>query len=36
MVAFFTNTIGKILIAVGVMFGVIGFILINKLTKIEV
>jgi tight adherence protein B len=36
MVAFFTNTIGRILIAVGVIFGVIGFILINKLTKIEV
>jgi tight adherence protein B len=36
MVSFFTNTIGKILIAIGVMFGVIGFILINKLTKIEV
>jgi tight adherence protein B len=36
MVSFFTNIIGKILIAIGVMFGVIGFILINKLTKIEV
>jgi tight adherence protein B len=36
MVSFFTNIIGKVLIAIGVMFGVIGFILINKLTKIEV
>jgi tight adherence protein B len=36
MVAFFANIIGKILIAVGVLFGIIGFILINKLTKIEV
>ena len=36
MVAFFANTIGKILMAIGVVFGVIGFILINKLTKIEV
>jgi tight adherence protein B len=36
MVSFFTNIIGKILIAIGVMFGAIGFILINKLTKIEV
>jgi tight adherence protein B len=36
MVAFFTNTIGMILIGVGGLFGVIGFILINKLTKIEV
>lgn len=36
MVSFFENTIGKILISVGVVFGIIGFILINKLTKIEV
>lgn len=36
MVAFFGNTIGRIAIAVGILFGVIGFILINKLTKIEV
>ncbi len=36
MVAFFGNMIGKILISVGVLFGIIGFILINKLTKIEV
>jgi tight adherence protein B len=32
----FTNVIGKIIISVGVVSGIIGFILINKLTKIEV
>lgn len=32
----FTNLIGKIIISVGVVSGIIGFILINKLTKIEV
>lgn len=36
MVSFFTNMIGRILIAVGIVLGIIGFILINKLTKIEV
>ncbi|GAA0182615.1 hypothetical protein SH2C18_49640 [Clostridium sediminicola] len=32
----FTNTLGKILIFICIISGVIGFILINKLTKIEV
>lgn len=36
MIAFFANTIGKVAVSVGVVFGIIGFILINKLTKIEV
>jgi tight adherence protein B len=36
MTPLFTNTIGKILLTVGAISGIIGFILINKLTKIEV
>jgi len=32
----FTNVIGKIIISIGVVSGIVGFILINKLTKIEV
>jgi tight adherence protein B len=36
MIDFFTNAIGKIAIAAGVVFGIIGFVLVNKLTKIEV
>jgi len=34
--ALFTNTIGIALISAGVFSGIIGFLLINKLTKIEV
>lgn len=34
--ALFSNTIGIMIISVGVVSGVIGFVLINKLTKIEV
>jgi tight adherence protein B len=36
MVSFFESMLGKVLISVGVVFGIIGFMLINKLTKIEV
>lgn len=36
MVDFFQNTLGRIAMLVGVIFGVIGFVMINKLTKIEV
>jgi tight adherence protein B len=36
MISFFESMIGKVLMAVGILFGIIGFILINKLTKIEV
>lgn len=34
--ALFTNTLGIIIVSVGSVSGIIGFILINKLTKIEV
>jgi tight adherence protein B len=36
MLAFLGNTIGRIAIAVGVVSGIIGFIIINRITKIEV
>lgn len=36
MTNFLNNIIGKIAIAVGVIFGIIGFIIINRITKIEV
>jgi tight adherence protein B len=36
MGSFLANPLGKIVIAIGVGFGIVGFILVNKLTKIEV
>jgi tight adherence protein B len=36
MTAFFSNGLGRIAIGVGVLFGMLGFAMINKLTKIEV
>jgi tight adherence protein B len=36
MTAFFASFIGRIAIGVGIMLSIIGFLLVNKLTKIEV
>ena len=36
MTPLFTNTLGRIMVTVGAVSGITGFILINKLTKIEV
>lgn len=36
MTAFFSNTLGRVAMGVGAVFGIIGYMMINKLTKIEV